>query len=92
MILFSLNTFGSNEKWLAANEGTFAYHICKHSKSFRSMSFDIIRKLYDKKFSCGPTKTKSIIFNVLAPFTNEILKKKTTRYKLFNNNDRFFES
>jgi hypothetical protein len=73
---FSLNTFGSNEKCLAVNEGTFAYHICKHSKSFRSTSItsNIIRKLYDKKFSCGPTKTKSIIFNVLAPFANEILK------------------
>lgn len=91
---FSLNTFGSNEKCLAANEGTFAYHICKHSQSFRSMSCtsDIIRKLNDKKFACGPTKTKSIISNDLAPFANKILKKELQKYKLFNSNDRFFKS
>lgn len=62
----SPKTFDDAQKHLAANEGVFAYHICKHNHSMRSMdcTSQLIRKLYDKKFSCGKTKNAQIIKKV----------------------------
>lgn len=61
--------FADKEQKLAADEGIFAYHTCKHNQSFNSMdcTSQLVRKLYEKKFTCGRTKTKSIITNVFLP-------------------------
>jgi hypothetical protein len=60
---------GEVERNLAADEATFACHVCMHNQSFRSMDcmLKIIRKLYDKKFTCSQKKIQAIIVSVLAP-------------------------
>jgi hypothetical protein len=52
---FSKKSIDEMEINLAAYEATFAYHVCMHNQSFRSMdcTSKIIWKLYDKKFTCG---------------------------------------
>lgn len=57
-------------KRLAAQEALFAFHTAKHNLSLRSMDCTsaIIKKLFEKRFTCGRTKCKSILVNVLAPF------------------------
>ncbi|VVC33676.1 Hypothetical protein CINCED_3A000067 [Cinara cedri] len=65
------------EQKLAADEGIFAYHTCKHSQSLSSMdcTSQLVRKLYVNKFTRGRTKTKSIITNVFLPYAVNVLKK-----------------
>lgn len=61
----------SNEsKRIASQEALFAFHAAKHNLSLRSMdcTSTIVRNLFEKKFTCGRTKCKSILVNVLAPF------------------------
>ncbi|XP_025410915.1 uncharacterized protein LOC112683919 [Sipha flava] len=68
---FFTNVQSTNEsKRIAAEEGLFAYHTIIHNHSFRSMdcTTSIIKKIYEKKFSCARTKCESIIVNVIAPF------------------------
>jgi hypothetical protein len=57
-------------KYIAAEEGLFAFHTIKHNHSFRSMdcTSSDIRRLHVERFSCGRTKCGSIAVNVLAPF------------------------
>lgn len=58
------------------NEGTWAYHVCKHNQSFSSMdcTSGLLRKMYDSKFTCGATKTQAIIINVLFPYVISLIK------------------
>lgn len=67
----------TNEQKLAANKGVFTYHACLHSQSLNCMdcTSQLVRKLYEKKFTCGRTRTKSIITNVFLPYTINVLKK-----------------
>uniref|UniRef100_A0A2S2N9H4 HAT C-terminal dimerisation domain-containing protein n=1 Tax=Schizaphis graminum TaxID=13262 RepID=A0A2S2N9H4_SCHGA len=73
---FNTKSFNENQNNLSADEGVFAYHICKHNHSIRSMdcTSQLVRKLFNKKFSCGKTKTAQIIKNVFYPYANEMLK------------------
>ncbi|KAL4143134.1 hypothetical protein QTP88_005498 [Uroleucon formosanum] len=50
--------FADKEQKLAADEEIFAYHTCKHSQSLNSMdcTSQLVRKLYEKKFTCGSSK------------------------------------
>ncbi len=52
-----------------ASEATFAYHSVKHNISFRfnDCLSNLIRNLYQHKFTLGRTKAEFIIKNVLAP-------------------------
>jgi hypothetical protein len=67
---FSKKSMGEMERNLAVDVATFAYHVCMHNQSSRSMDCKskIIQKLYDKKFTCGQKKTQAIIVRVLAPY------------------------
>lgn len=73
---FSKKAMGEMERNLAADDATFAYHVCMHNQSFRSMdcTSKIIRKLYDKKFTCGQKKTQAIIVSVLAPYAMAVFR------------------
>jgi hypothetical protein len=75
---FSKKSMGEMERNLASDEATFAYHVCVHNQSFRSMdcTSKIIRKLYDKRFTCGQKKTQAIIVSVLAPFAMAVFRNK----------------
>jgi hypothetical protein len=67
---------GEMERKFAADEATFAYHVCMHNQSFRSMdcTSKIIWKLYDKKLTCGQKKTQAIIVSVLAPYAMAVFR------------------
>jgi hypothetical protein len=64
------------ERNLAADEATFVYHVCMHNQSFRSLdcTSKIVRKVYDKKFTCSQKKTQAIIVNVLAPYAMAVFR------------------
>lgn len=66
-----------SEKLLYINEGTWAYHICKHNQSFASMdcTSSLVRKMYESKFTCCATKIQAIIVNVLFPYAINLIKK-----------------
>jgi hypothetical protein len=67
---FTRDTMTDECKYIAAEEGLFAFHTIKHNHSFRSMdcTSSVIRRLHEEKFSCSPTKCESIVVHVLAPF------------------------
>jgi hypothetical protein len=67
---------GEMQRNLAADEATFAYHVCMHNQSFRSMdcTSKIIRKLYDKTFTCSRKKAQAIIVSVLAPYAMAVFR------------------
>ncbi|CAI6370838.1 unnamed protein product [Macrosiphum euphorbiae] len=77
-----VNAFFGNKRFVAAdklvyiNEGTWAYHVCKHNQSCSSMdcTSGLLRKMYDSKFTCGATKTQAIIVNVLFPYAINLIK------------------
>jgi hypothetical protein len=78
---------GEMERNLAADEATFAYHVCMHNQSFCLMDCmsKIVQKLYDKKFTCGQKKTQPIIMIVLTPYAMAVF-----RNELEKANDRQF--
>ncbi|XP_074857908.1 uncharacterized protein LOC142017138 [Carettochelys insculpta] len=59
-----------------ASEGLFAYHSVRHGHSFRSSdcTSQLIKKLYQPKFSSARTKSEAIICNILAPLSTEELQ------------------
>jgi hypothetical protein len=73
---FSKKSVCEIERNLAADEATFAYHVCMHNQSFRSMdcTLKIIRKRYDKKFTCRQKKTRGIIVSVLALYAMTVFR------------------
>jgi hypothetical protein len=73
---FSKKSMGEMERNLATDGATFAYHVCMHNQSFRSMdcTSKIIRKLYDKKFTCGQKMTQAIIVSVLATYAMAVFR------------------
>jgi uncharacterized membrane protein len=73
---FSKKSIGEMEINLAADKATFEYHVCMHNQSFRSMNCTskIIRKLYDKKFTCGQKKTQAVVVSVLAPYAMAVFR------------------
>ena len=71
--------FGDSDEGfkLAAAEGLYAYHTVKHNQSFRSMdcTSGLIKKLFDKQFSCARTKAEAICTNVFSPYLLSELQK-----------------
>uniref|UniRef100_A0A8C6U2L6 HAT C-terminal dimerisation domain-containing protein n=1 Tax=Neogobius melanostomus TaxID=47308 RepID=A0A8C6U2L6_9GOBI len=70
---------GDEELKRAAQEATFAYHLVRHSHSFRSMdcTAGLTRKFYDQRFTCARTKAEAIVTNVIAPHAMELLQEDT---------------
>lgn len=62
---------------LALTEGTYAYHNVRHNHSFRSMDCTniLMKKFYNKKFTCARTKSEAITCNVLYPWIMEDVRK-----------------
>jgi hypothetical protein len=82
MSYFTKETITDECKHIAA-EGLFAFHTIKHNHSFRSMdcTSSVIRRQHEEKLSCGRTKYKSIVVNVLAPFAKQqILELESVKY------------
>lgn len=67
---FRKSSYGEEEKQLALAEGLFSFHTINHNQSFRSMdcTSQLIKTLFNKKFSCARTKTEAIVCNVFAPY------------------------
>ncbi|CAH0563113.1 unnamed protein product [Brassicogethes aeneus] len=68
---FRKTAFLDEEKNLAIAEGLFAYHTINHNQSFRSMdcTSQLIRNIFNKKFTCARTKTEAIVCNVFYPYS-----------------------
>lgn len=71
-----------DEEKVIAPEICLAYHIVKHHQSFRSAAClnKLVLKLFNdsntaRKYSSAATKTAALIKQVLAPHSNEIIKK-----------------
>ncbi|XP_074838055.1 uncharacterized protein LOC142004356 isoform X2 [Carettochelys insculpta] len=60
-----------------ASEGLFAYHSVRHGHDFGSSdcTSQVIKKLYQPKFSSAHTKSEAIIRSVLAPLSTEELQR-----------------
>eukprot|EP00079_Xenopus_tropicalis_P010275 XP_002934983.2 PREDICTED: uncharacterized protein LOC100492546 isoform X1 [Xenopus tropicalis] len=63
----------ASEFSLAFQEGTFAFHTIRHHQSFLSMdcSAGLIKRFYERKFSCSKTKCETIITDVLAKWAED---------------------
>uniref|UniRef100_A0A8C6UAT9 HAT C-terminal dimerisation domain-containing protein n=1 Tax=Neogobius melanostomus TaxID=47308 RepID=A0A8C6UAT9_9GOBI len=70
---------GDEELKRAAQGATIAYHLVRHSHSFRSMdcTAGLTRKFYDQRFTCARTKAEAIVTNVIAPHAMELLQEDT---------------
>lgn len=74
---FRQEKYGEKEEELAKAEGLWAFHTIFHNQSFNSMecTSKLIQKTFDKKFSCGKTKCEAIVKNVIAPYSQELIRK-----------------
>lgn len=60
----------------AAKEAAFSFHTARHNISFRSTecTSQMIKDLFEPKYSCSRTKTAAVITNIISPLICDQVK------------------